>query len=72
MEETGRYLPNGAAAKRGLNKSIHDAAWGMLQQFCLYKAEYAGRTVLFVNPEYTSQTGPGCGAIKKKTLEERW
>ena len=26
-EETGTFLPNGAAAKSGLNKSILDAAW---------------------------------------------
>jgi transposase len=26
-EETGKYLPNGAAAKAGLNKSILDAGW---------------------------------------------
>jgi putative transposase len=28
-EETGKYLPNGASAKSGLNKSISDAGWGM-------------------------------------------
>src|ERR1700730_18101845 len=28
-EETGQYLPNGAAAKSGSNKSIADAGWGM-------------------------------------------
>src|SRR6266567_1791720 len=27
--ETGGYLPNGAAAKAGLNKSIADAAWAV-------------------------------------------
>ncbi len=27
-EETGTYLPNGASAKAGLNKSILDAGWG--------------------------------------------
>lgn len=68
----GTYLPNGAAAKSGLNKSIQDAGWGQFQQFCVYKAERAGRTVLFVNPRYTSQICSGCGAIRKKTLEERW
>jgi putative transposase len=70
--EDGTYLPNGAAAKGGLNKSIHDAGWGQFQQFCTYKAERAGRQVLFVEPRYTSQICSGCGAIKKKTLDERW
>jgi putative transposase len=70
--EDGTYLPNGAAAKSGLNKSLHDAGWGQFQRFCVYKAERAGRTVLFVNPKYTSQICSGCGAIRKKTLAERW
>jgi putative transposase len=70
--EDGAYLPNGAAAKGGLNKSILDAGWGQFQQFCVYKAERAGRKVLFVDPRYTSQICSGCGAIKKKTLDERW
>ena len=71
QDENGNYLPNGAAAKGGLNKSILDAGWATFQQFCTYKAEYAGRTVLFVNPQYTSQICSRCGAIKKKTLDER-
>ena len=72
QDENGTYLPNGAAAKGGLNKSILDAGWGQFQQFCTYKAERAGRSVLFVNPRYTSQVCSGCGTIKKKTLDERW
>lgn len=72
QDENGTYLPNGAAAKGGLNKSIVDAGWAMFQQFCAYKAEEAGRKVLFVNPQYTSQVCSGCGSVRKKTLEERW
>jgi len=71
-QATGLYLPNGAAAKGGLNTSIHDAGWGQFMQYVAYKAEYAGRSVLFVNPKDTSQICSGCGMLKKKTLEERW
>lgn len=71
-EETGQYLPNGAAAKGGLNKSINDAGWAQLVQYCTYKAENAGRTVLTVNPRYTSQICSSCGTVRKKTLDERW
>lgn len=71
-EETGHYLPNGAAAKSGLNKSIVDAGWAMLVSMCIYKAANAGRTVLQVNPRYTSQVCSGCGTVKKKELSERW
>ena len=44
----------------------------MFQQFCTYKAENAGRTVLLVSPKYTSQVCSGCGTVKKKELSERW
>lgn len=70
--EDGTYLPNGAAAKAGLNKSILDAGWGQFQQMCTYKAANAGREILFVNPRYTSQVCSGCGTVKKKMLDERW
>jgi putative transposase len=70
--ETGEYLPNGAAAKTGLNKSIRDAGWAQFVQHCENKAEEAGSRVLLVDPKYTSQICSGCGAIKKKTLDERW
>ena len=72
QDKQGNYVPNGAAAKGGLNKSIVDAGWGIFQQFCTYKAENAGRDVLFVNPRYTSQVCSGCGTVKKKELSERW
>jgi putative transposase len=66
------YLPNGAAAKAGLNTSILDAGWGQFQQFCVAKAASAGRRVLLVDPRSTSQRCSQCGAIVKKDLSERW
>jgi len=71
-EATGQYLPNGASAKAGLNKSILDAGWGQFQQICKNKAECAGSRVLLVSPKYTSQMCSGCGAMVQKELEERW
>ncbi len=71
-DTTGEYLPNGASAKAGLNKSILDAGWYQFQQYCTYKAERAGRAVLLVSPHYTSQICSGCGQIRKKELSERW
>lgn len=65
-EHRGAYLPNGAAAKAGLNQSILDAGWGRFQQCCAYKAAKAGRRVVLVGPKYTSQLRSGCGAIVKK------
>jgi len=71
-EQTGANLPNGAAAKAGLNKSILDASWYQFQQYCTYKAESAGRSIVFVAPNFTSQVCSGCGQIVKKDLSERW
>ncbi len=71
-EKTGQYLPNGAAAKAGLNASIRDAGWAQFVQHCQNKAEEAGSRVLLVSPKYTSQICSGCGIIKPKTLEQRW
>lgn len=71
-EETGAYLPNGASAKSGLNKSILDAGWSQLIMFCEYKAASAGTQVVKIDPKYTSQVCSGCGTVRKKTLSERW
>jgi len=71
-EETGHFLPNGARAKGGLNKSISDAGWGIFTEMLQVKAACAGRVIVFVDPRYTSQICPGCGKVRKKTLEERW
>jgi putative transposase len=72
QDENGKYLPNGAAAKAGLNKSILDAGWSTFTEMVSVKAAWAGRTVIFVDPSKTSQICPNCGTIRKKTLEERW
>ncbi|HEY7127460.1 MAG TPA: RNA-guided endonuclease TnpB family protein [Ktedonobacterales bacterium] len=71
-EKEGAYLPNGAAAKGGLNQSILDAGWGQFQHFCVAKAEEAGRRIVFVDPYNTSQLCSGCGRLVPKDLEVRW
>jgi putative transposase len=60
----GEFLPNGAAAKAGLNRSIHDAGWATLLSLLTYKAESTGRTVVTVDPHYTSQTCFECGHVE--------
>jgi putative transposase len=71
-ETTCQYLPNGAAAKAGLNKSILDAGWSTFTEMVKAKAASAGRVVIFVNPFMTSQLCSGCGAVVKKDLSQRW
>ncbi len=69
---SGAYLPNGASAKAGLNRSLLDAGWGQFQALCVAKAASAGRQVVVVDPCMTSQRCSSCGTIAKKDLSERW
>ncbi|MBA2391119.1 MAG: transposase [Ktedonobacteraceae bacterium] len=73
QDENGTFLPNGAAAKAGLNKSIADAAWGLFVRLVRAKAESAGHTtVVLVNPKNTSQICSGCKRKgPHKDLDER-
>jgi putative transposase len=62
QDEQGNYVPNGASAKAGLNKSILDAGWGTFVNFTRSKAAYAGAcVVLQVDPKNTSQVCSACG-----------
>ena len=54
-----------------LAKSIQDAAWSQFATCLSYKAAWAGRAFVAVNPAYTSQDCSGCGHRQKKTLAER-
>jgi putative transposase len=57
----GHYLPNGARAKSGLNRSISDAGWGQFVSILRAKAEEAGRAWIEVNPHHTSDRCERCG-----------
>jgi len=72
QDENGKYLPNGASAKAGLNTSILDAGWGMFVDLCSFKAACAGRNVVKVNPYKTSQVCSAClRECPHKELDER-
>ncbi|MCJ0871506.1 transposase [Streptomyces sp. AP-93] len=62
----GSFLPNGAAAKAGLNRSISDAGWGVFLAILNAKAESAGREVMAVDPRNTSRRCPECGHTAKE------
>jgi putative transposase len=65
-ENAGVFLPNGAAAKAGLNRSIADAGWGVFLTILHAKAESAGREVIAVDPRNTSRQCPECGHTAKE------
>ncbi|TQE28940.1 transposase [Streptomyces ipomoeae] len=65
-EQPGGFLPNGAAAKAGLNRSILDAGWAQFLGILANKAESAGRLVVPVDARNTSRTCPDCGHVAKE------
>ena len=68
----GKYLPNGQAAKRGLNHSLRQASMGRLASMLAYKTRLAeGVGMILVNPAYTSQTCSRCGYVDKKNRESQ-
>jgi putative transposase len=59
--QPGGFLPNRAAAKAGLNRSIHDAGWAQFVSILRAKAEEAGRVVIDVDARHTSDRCEACG-----------
>ena len=56
----GRFLPNKAAAKAGLNRAILSSAWGQVVAFTIYKALRHGKLVITVPYAYSSQECAVC------------
>jgi putative transposase len=54
-----------------LAKSIADAAWSQFFELLCVKAEDAGRTVVKVNPAYTSMRCSCCGKVQEMPLSVR-
>lgn len=73
-DNAGAFLPNGAAAKAGLNKSIYDAGWGVFLGTLAHKAESAGRTLIPVDPRNSSRTCLACGHVsgENRTTQQRF
>ena len=57
---------SGGSHKRGLNRAVLGQTWGLLRDQLAYKAEWAGRQLVEVNPAYTSRTCSECGEIQPK------
>lgn len=58
--DTGAFVPNGAAAKSGLNSAILNQALGMIVLFTSYKAARAGKMVVHVPAANSSRECSGC------------
>ena len=57
--------------KAGLDRSIQDAAWGRFRSMIVYKAEEAGRRVVFVNPKNTSLECFLCDHVSKENRKSQ-
>lgn len=57
--------------KRWCSKQIADVAWSMFTNILSYKAAYADKRVVKVNPAYTSQTCSNCGTRTLMELKDR-
>ena len=60
QDAQGRYLPNKAKQKAGLNKSILNVGWHRIETYTKYKAYQAGKAVFKINAAYTSQECAKC------------
>jgi putative transposase len=65
VEEPGKNVK----AKSGLNRELLDAGFGILATLIREKAAHAARTVIFVNPAYSSQTCAACGHVAAASRE---
>ncbi|MGH2412507.1 MAG: RNA-guided endonuclease InsQ/TnpB family protein [Microcystaceae cyanobacterium] len=72
QDESGKFIPNGQAAKSGLNKSIADAGWSQFIDILTFKAGKTGQRVVKVDPKGTSQHCCVCLNRVSKELSERW
>jgi len=59
----GKWLKNNARAKAGLNKSILDKSWHLLEAFTSHKAKKVNKVVFKVGAHYTSQECSNCHHI---------
>ena len=71
VSESGKFLPNGASAKAGLNKAILGKLWGTVFRFIEYKAKEAGKILIEVPAAYTSQTCSRCGYQDKNNRKSQ-
>ena len=65
LENPGKNV----AAKSGLNREILTQTWGLIRQQLAYKAEWAGRRFVEVDPKNTSRMCSQCGVIDQASRD---
>jgi putative transposase len=67
----GHYLPNGAAAKSGLNKAILSKGWYRFEQALTSVSRYTGTKIVKVPAAFTSLRCSACGHVDPKSRESQ-
>ena len=70
-ENPGSYLPNGAAAKTGLNRSISDAGWAAFVSVMCAKAVEAGRIIGDADPGTPPTAARSVDTQRRRTVSPR-
>jgi putative transposase len=70
-DNPGRYLPNGAARKSGLNKAILSKGWYRFEQGLTSVSRYTGTQVVKVPAAFTSQRCSACGHVDPISRESQ-
>jgi putative transposase len=70
-DSPGRYLPNGAAGKSGLNKAILSKGWYRFELALTSVSRYTGTQVVKVPAAFTSQRCSACGQVDPKSRESQ-
>jgi putative transposase len=70
-DNSGRYLPNGAASKSGLNKAIRSKGWHRFETALTSAARYSGTWIVKVPAALTSQRCSKCQRVDPKSRERQ-
>ena len=70
-DNSGQFLPNGAAAKAGLNRAIHANCWGLIAKRLEQKMSSSGTTLVVVPAHYSSQQCRKCGHISPENRKSQ-
>jgi transposase len=70
-DNEGRYLPNGKAAKSGLNRGIYANCWGVIAQRLEHKTSASGTILIEVPAAYSSLECRQCGHSVKENRKSQ-
>lgn len=70
-DNEGHYLPNGKAAKAGLNKGIYANCWGLIAQRLEHKTSASGTVLVYVPAAFSSLECRNCGHSVKENRKSQ-